>query len=119
MVLQYKLEYYKNDNEPEDDSVYIHIRRNTPIYQNKIDKETYELGANRNDWMDGIFNIGGIVEASSRAYRLWVSKSPIWEWDEVLPPLLYFMKDYLEEDSLEELPGSGISLNSSHDRRDL
>lgn len=119
MAMQYKLEYLKDNEQPADEGVYIHLRQNTPIYLNKINKEDYELGDYQPDWMTGIFNIGGVVEASSTAYRVWVSKSPAYEWDEVLPSLLYFMADYLGEDEIEELPGSGIKLDSYLDRRDL
>ena len=117
MALQYKLEFLKNDTTSADSGVYIHLRQNVPIYVRQITKESYETGSNLSEWMTGIFNIGGVTDASSLAYRVWVVKSPVFTWDEVITPLLYFIMDYLGEKTLEELPGSGITLNSATDRR--
>lgn len=117
MAFQYKLEYYKDDESSQDSSVFIHMKHNVPIYMNKIDKEAYEIGEFKHEWMDGIFGIGGITEASSRSYRVWVSKSPIFQWDEILPALLHYMMTYFSEDRLEEMPGSGITLENVANRR--
>jgi hypothetical protein len=114
MALQYKLEYLKDGS---DDSVFIHFRVNVPVYANKMEKETYETGTFQHDWLDGIFNTPGITDASSQVYRLWIVKSPSFQWDEILPPLLTFVQNYLGESSLEEMQGSGITLESSTDRR--
>lgn len=120
MALQYKLEFLKDDGQPEDISAFIQIRRNVPIYQNKIDKEDYDTRdeEEKHPWLTGLFNIGGVVELSSRAYRVWISRSPVFTWEEVLVPALHFMKEYFEEDSLVELYGSGVTLTSVSERRD-
>lgn len=119
MTMEYKIEYLKNDGEPEDHSCYIQLRQNVPVYMSRIDKEAYEYGDNRNDWMDGIFQIPGIVEASSRAYRVWVSKSPVFTWSEVLGNLIPYMASVLGGGGSTELFGSGITLEHPNNRRDL
>jgi hypothetical protein len=116
-AFQYKLEYLKDDELPQDPAVFIHLRVNTPIYMTKIKKENYDIGTFKHDWMTGIFNIGGVVEAASQAYRVWLMKSPVFQWDEVIPPLIWFMADYLGLSPIQELPGSGITLNAVTDRR--
>ena len=120
MALQYKLEYLKDETQPEDMSVFIQMRRNTPVYQDKIDKEDYDVldSGSKHEFLTGLFNINGVVEISSKAYRVWVSKSPVFTWDEVLTPLLIYMRDYFEEDELQELQGSGMTLTSVNERRD-
>ena len=121
MALEYKLEYNKNDEKPSDEAVYIQLRRNTPVYQAHIDKEAYDIlpEENKHEFLTGLFNIGGVVEVSSKAYRVWISKSPSFTWSEVLDPLLVYMKEYYGEDDLEEMAGSGIALDSSLQRRDI
>lgn len=119
MALEYRLEYLKDNTRAEDESVFIQLRRNTPIYQDKIDKENYDIleEENKHEFLTGLFNIGGVVEVSTKAYRVWFSKSPVFTWEEVLEPLLFFMMEYYEEDELEEIPGSGLTLESANDRR--
>lgn len=119
MALQYKLEYLKDETQPEDMSVFIQLRRNTPIYQERINKEDYDVLSDglKHEFLTGLFNIGGVVEVSTKAYRVWISKSPTFTWDEVLNPLLFYMKEYFEEDSLEKMQGSGVTLTSVNDRR--
>jgi hypothetical protein len=121
MTMQYKLEFLKNEEVEQDPSVYIHLRSTPPVYMHQTDKETYQNDNNpdRHPWMDGIFNVGGVVEASSLAYRVWVSKSPVYSWDEVIPPLLTFMASQLGEGDPEEMLGSGVTLDSVLQRRPI
>jgi hypothetical protein len=116
-AFEYKLEYIKNGEAQEDESVFIHFKGTNPAYMNKISKEAYALGGYTDPWMNGIFNIGGVVDASSLAYRVWVAKSPIYQWSDVLPPLLYFMMNYLGYATMTELPGSGTQLDTINARR--
>ena len=109
MALQYKLEYIFGGDGPSDDSVFIQLRVNPPTYQSWIDKETYDVQdtEDKHDFLTGLFNIAGVTELSSKAYRLWIMKSPVYSWEEVLAPTLSFIKDWYSETTLEELPGSG------------
>lgn len=109
MALDYKLEFVWEDDKPADSSVYIQLRRNTPIYQDRIDKEDYDiLDADlKDEFLTGIFNVSGVVEVSTKAYRVWLMKSPVFTWEEVLSPVLNFMMTYYGEDTISSLPGSG------------
>jgi hypothetical protein len=127
--MQYKLEYNYDTEDPADAGCYIQLRDNTPVYRSHTDKEDYDIlpEEEKHPWLTGIFNISGVVEVSSRAYRVWVMKSPVYGWQEVLEPTLYFMADYLgHEDGIEPLPGTadvkdemyGWKLDHPKNRRD-
>jgi len=126
MALEYKLEYNYDDEDPSDSGVYIHLRKNPPVYRSHTDKEDYDVlpDEEKHDWLTGLFTISGVTELSSRAYRVWLMKSPVYSWEEVLLPVLYFMRDWFEEGSFDELPGSakttgfGLTLDSPTNRRD-
>lgn len=127
MALDYKLEFSYNESSPSDPSVYIQLRRNTPVYQEHIDKEDYDIlgDGNKHEFLTGLFNISGVVELSTRAYRIWLMKSPVFTWSEVLLPVLTFLADYYGEDELNQLPGSanpdgtGFTLEGPNQRRKL
>lgn len=127
MALEYKLEFSYDESTPSDSSVYIQLRRNTPIYQSHIYKEEYDIldEVEKNDFLTGLFNISGVVELSSKAYRVWIMKSPVFTWEEVLLPVLYFMADYYGESGIEQLPGSarpdgtGFTISTPTQRRSI
>lgn len=108
MALQYKLEYSYDQGTRSDSSVYIHLRVNPPIYQAHIDKEDYDVLPEelKHVFLTSIFNIAGVTELSSRAYRIWLMKSPVYTWSEVVVPVLYYIAGYFSEGSIQELPGS-------------
>ncbi len=108
---QYKIEFNYNDDGPADAGCYIQIRRNVPIYQNRIDKEFYDVKPDeeKHEFLTGLFNIAGVTEVATQAYRVWLMKSPVYDWDEVLEAVLDFMKGSYGDDPLESLPGSGWS----------
>lgn len=126
MALDYKLEF-NTPSGSADDAVFIHIRKNVPVYENRIDKEDYDVlpVANKHVFLTGIFNVAGVVEVSSRAYRVWVMKSPVYTWQEVINPVLNSIASSLGESTLNELPGSGrvdgtgTRLGSADQRRSL
>ncbi len=127
MALKYKLEFNWDDKDPSDPGVYIQLKGfNPPIYQPHTDKEDYDVLAaeDKNDFLTGLFNIQGVVEVSTKAYRVWIMKAPQYDWEEVLVPVLTFIKDEFGESVLEELPGSGttdgtgFTLASPLNRRD-
>lgn len=108
MALQYKLEY-NTPSGPGDEAVYIQLRDDVPFYINQIGKEAYDQldEEDQHGFITGLFAIDGVVEVSSRAFRVWVMKSPIYTWEEVNESILEYIQDFLGETSLEELPGSG------------
>jgi hypothetical protein len=127
MTLKYKLEFNWDDEDPSDPGVYIQLKGvNPPIYRPHTDKEDYDVlpAEEKHDFLTGIFNIQGVVELSSKAYRVWLMKSPQYDWEEVLDPVLAFLLTEFGETELEELPGSGkpdgtgFTLSSPRNRRD-
>jgi len=106
--LEYRLEFTKDDKNASDSAVFIHLRRNPPIYQDRIDKEDYDIldESEKNAFTTGLIEIAGVVEISLKAYRIWMAKSPVYEWEEILLPVLFFIKDFFGDDDLEQLPGS-------------
>lgn len=119
MTMQYLIEYCQDEEEDQDPGCFIHLKLAPLAYQKRITKEAYDLTdeASQSEWMTGIFNIGGVTEASSQGYRVWITKSPAFTWDEVLQPLLFFMKNALGESNMEELPGSGMTLPQPRGRK--
>lgn len=126
MAFQYKLELIYEDGTPSDESVFIQMRFNTPVYRSHTDKEDYDVlpEEEKHPFLTGIFNIAGVTEVSSRAYRVWIMKSPVYSWEEVLLPTLHFIREWYGEDSLSQLPGSadpdgvGTRLENIDQRRD-
>ena len=124
--LLYKLEYNWDDSDPSDAGVYIQLRDNPPVYRSQTDKEVYDVlpTEEKHDWLTGLFNIAGVTEVSSRAYRIWIMKSPVYTWQEVLTPALGFMKDWYGHADIQDLPGSanpdgaGFALLDPKNRRD-
>jgi hypothetical protein len=123
--LQYKLEYQWDQGEPSDAGVYVQLRDNVPVYRSHTDKEDYDVlpDEEKHAWLTGLFNISGVTEVSSRAYRVWIMKSPVYSWNEVILPSLHFMKEWFSYDDIEELSGSaktdgsGLTLNDPKNRR--
>ena len=127
MAFDYKLEFSYNESTPSDSSVYIQMRLNTPVYQAHIDKEDYDVldEGLKHEFLTGIFNISGVVELSTKAYRIWLMKSPVFTWEEILLPVLYFTANYYGEGTISELPGSaspngsGFQLGAPAQRRKI
>ena len=125
MALQYRLEFLQEEGSPADDSVFIHLRSDVPAFRGRIGKEAYSNldDADKSTFMDGLFEIDGITEASSQAFRVWIMKSPAFTWPEVLNTVLEYLRVQIGEDSIEDLPGSGkidgtgFRLDSSNNRR--
>lgn len=127
MALEYKLEFIFDESTPSDSSVFIHLRENPPIYQSHIDKEDYDIleDDDKHEFLTALFTIAGVVELSTTAYRIWLMKSPVYYWSEVMNPILAYLKDYYGEDSLSQLPGSaqvdgqGFTLTKTSQRRKI
>lgn len=123
----FRLEFLYNDSTPSDASVYIQMRDNPPIYQKHITKEDYDIlpTASKNDFLTGIFEVAGVTELSTGAYRVWLMKSPVYTWAEVLLPVLTFIGEGYGYSGLNPLPGSaqpdgtGFTLSSVDNRRSV
>jgi hypothetical protein len=124
----YKLEYCYESSSPADASVFIQIRDNPPIYQEHIDKEAYDILSDglKHEFLTALFNIAGVVELSTKAYRVWFMKSPAYQWLEVVEPFIFYMSDYFGyADGPEAMPGSanldgtGFTLDSLNSRRKI
>lgn len=128
MALDYKLEFAYDNTTAADASVFIHLKHNPPIYQERIDKEDYDIldAELQHEFLVNILSIAGVTEISSRAYRIWIMKSPAYSWEDIIEPTLYYMKNWFGEDSINPLPGSantdgtgGITLSDINQRRKL
>jgi len=125
MTLQYKLEY----NTPSgggDDAVYIQLRTDPAgYYRFRTGKEDYETSGNTDSFANGLFSVDGVEEISVTAYRVWIMKSPVYDWTEVNSGVLGFLQTFFAEGSLEPIPGSasldgsGLRLDSDDNRRSL
>lgn len=120
-ALEYKLEYYKGaGGGATDDGAFIHLRTDSPAYQQIISKETYwsaENSASHTDLVNHLFDVPGVVRLACQAWRIYVEKSPVFKWDEVMPGVLNVLQTDTSSTSLSELPGSGLTLASDNDRR--
>lgn len=114
-VLEYKLEYFKGA----DEGCYIQLRTEVPAYQHIIAKEVYFSTDNKvhSDFCTAVFNVPGVVRLSSQAWRLYIEKSPVFTWSEVLGPVMAVLMEFTDCTSLHELQGSGVTLTSDTDRR--
>ena len=125
MPMQYKLEF-NTPSGSSDDSVYIHLRQD-PVFQDRIGKEAYSSldPADKQQLITDLFDVPGVVELSAKAVRIWLMKSPVFNWSEVLQPVLFVLRDYFGETSIQPLPGSaeidgsGIRLQSDSNRRSI
>lgn len=125
MALEVKLEYVAVDDG--DDSVMWQIRRDPPAYIDRIGKEEYSRldTTDQDPFITGLFDVVGVTEVSSQAYRIWVMKSPAYEWQEVNDSLQAYLLDEFGETDVEYLQGSankdgtGFRLVSDRNRRDL
>lgn len=117
--LVFKLEYFKGVGGASDEGVFIQLKSDVPAYSTKVTKEDYVngVGGTASDFMDGIFSVSGVVVAASQAFRVYVEKSPLFEWSEVLGPLMEFVRIQVGADNLEEAVGSPTTLTSENDRR--
>ena len=125
--LIYRLEFNYDESTRSDSSVFIQLRENPPIYQEHIDKEKYDILSEelKNVFLTSIFNISGVTELSVKSYRVWLMKSPVYNWKEVLDPVLYYIASYYSFDDIEQMlasgntDGTGFTLSQPINRRKL
>lgn len=123
----YKLEFVYDGTSAADASVFVQMRDNPPIYQRRIRKEDYDVLSEeeKDDFLTHLFAFAGVVEVSAGAYRLWMMKSPVYSWEEVLTPIMYYLTSYFGYDDFRPMAGSGnldgtgFSLDSITQRRDV
>lgn len=104
MALKYKLELDKKTN-----AIFIHLRTNPPIFQDKIAKEKYDSLPliKKNKFLTALMSIGGIIEVATQSYLVWIAKAPCFEWDEIIPTVLFEISKALgEKGETEALDGS-------------
>jgi hypothetical protein len=126
-ALTYKLEFNYDESTRSDSSVFIQLRANPPIYQARIDKEDYDVlpAELKNEFLTNIFNVSGVTELSVKCYRIWLMKSPVYSWEEVLLPVLYYIASYYGLTQIEQMfgsgntDGSGCTLNTPIERRKI
>lgn len=103
MALKYKLERGPKN------SMYVHLRDNPPVFQDRISKERYDtipLG-DKKKFLTSIFNTGGVIEAATQSYLVWIMKAPTFEWKEMLPNILYEISMAMgEKGEVEAIEGS-------------
>lgn len=121
MDLEYKLEYLKGATEASDEGVFFQIRTEPLAYQSLIAKEDYlQLDSDEQSaFVTGLFNVAGVVRLASQSYRIYIEKSPAFQWPEVLTDVLDYLVDQFGADKAKELPGSPITLTGKTDRRPL
>jgi hypothetical protein len=117
--LDYKLEYFKSDsNSDGDEGAYIHFRTDMPAYQSKIGKEEYYClpEEKQSEFLNTLFSVGGVEVISSMAFRLYIEKSPVFSWSEVLGPLIEVVRVFTSMSGVNELPGSPVTLTTANRR---
>ncbi len=113
MPLFYKIEQLTDETQPSDDAIYLHLRANPPTYLSHMDKEEYDLlpDEEKHEFATTLFNIEGVVELSLKAYRIWIMKSPIYTWQEIVDPVLAYLVFYYATDEAIPINGSALSGN--------
>lgn len=116
--LGFKLEYFKADT-ASDEAVYIQLRSDLVGYMSLIGKEDYSKLADgkKTAIMTAIFACLGVTQASAQAYRVYIEKSPVFSWTEVLGPVVEAIRVATGNDTITELPGSPTYLTSDAGRR--
>lgn len=116
--LEFKLEYHKNTNGPSDEGVFVHLKTEIPNYLSLISKEAYFRGqGTTSELATSLFSIPGVVRLALQSHRVYIEKSPIFIWEEILGPTMVILMTATECDGLSELLGSGITLETNNDRR--
>jgi hypothetical protein len=110
-TLVYSLEFVK-DSQPSDPGVFIQLQTELPEFLDKVYLEDYD---NSSNLADGVFAIEGIVCVAAQSFRLYVEKSPIFDWEEVLNPLIEYLRRYYNVGNVMEL--GRIQLGDIDERR--
>jgi hypothetical protein len=114
--LDYRIEYVKFNNH--DDGVFVHFRTDLPEYRSFVYRDDYFIGSDdvRTAFFNGIMNTPGVTACASQAFRLYLEKSPVFSWAEVLGPVMEWIRASVSATALNELFDSG-NLVQPVDRR--
>jgi len=116
--LVFKLEYFKGIGGASDEGVFIQLKTEVPAFQSKIRKEEYfSASTTPSAFMNGIFLVPGVVVAASNSFRVYLEKSPLFNWSQVLGPVMEFIRVAVGATNLEEASGSPTTLSTRNDRR--
>ena len=115
-ALYYRSEFLKDDNNASNEAVYLQLRGSPQAddWMDSTRKQDYEYGTSV--LADAIFGVAGVTELSIQPFRVWMSKSPIYSFEEIIPTVLFLIQDSLGLTSNEELPGSPVYLGKVKDR---
>ena len=119
MALDYKIEWFRDNGKPSNQGLYVHTAIDMPCYHDLVTKEDYPNDPNHCDFVTGLFGIQGIVEVSVKAYQVYVIKAEVFHWEDLVPAVLYYVANYLGQTSVNELPGSRMTVGGINDRRKL
>lgn len=114
--LYYRAEFLKDEDEPSNEAVYLQLRQ-SPVAADWIDrvrKQDYTGGTSV--LADMIFTVAGVTELSIQPFRVWFSKSPVYSYQEVVPPVLGQIKTRLGLTGVEEMQGSPVYLDKAKNR---
>jgi hypothetical protein len=118
MALKYFTEFVKDNDSGLEESVFIHLTRDVPVYQSRLSKEEWVANGSYPAFINGLF-VDGVTDVQSTSYRVLVSKSPIYQWEDILDDVLSFLITYFGETVGEEQPNSGRTLDDVKTRRNL
>lgn len=117
-ALDFKLEYCRSSDGPSDEGCFIQLRSDISAYTTLVSKESYASGSGtESDLATNLFTVPGVVRLALQGFRVYVEKSPVFEWSEVLGPFMVVLQGDVGADSLNELPGSGVKLETLDTRR--
>lgn len=121
MTLNFKIEWFRDDDNPSQAGMFVHTQLDMPCYQSLITKEAYAaLAASAKcDFVTGLFAIDGVVEVSVKAYRVYVIKAELYDWDTIATLVIGHIGYNLNETTYNELPGSRLQLEKKIARREL
>lgn len=116
--LEYRREFLKDEEDASNESVYLQLKQSPArdYWIERIRKQDYE--ETTNDLADLLFAIDGITELSIQPFRVWLSKSPVFNFEEIIADVLDVLQTNLGLDGQEELFGSPIYLTSRKERLD-
>lgn len=112
--LLYRLEYVKDSKVAMDEGVFIQTNLELPEFK-KVEKENYEGDS---EFLDRFFGIDGVVSVEAASFRLYIEKSPVFNWEEVLPDAIAELVDALGATGISRHSGLSIRLDSIEQRRE-
>ena len=115
-ALYYRAEFLKDEITASNEAVFLQLRGSPQAddWMDRTRKQDYVDGTSV--LADAIFGVAGVTELSIQPFRVWMSKSPIYSFEEIIPTVLFLIQDNLGLTSNEELPGSPVYLTKAKDR---